>query len=329
MLRGQRFVVGARGGGSSFPAAGKGRTVSGPMPSVVTRSTPAARALSGSAAVRIVAEAVAFRLRGLEMANLAGAVSIALALRLPWTEVAIRTLFAFVLNALVYLNNDWFDAEDDLRAPGRDGAKTRFLAEHMESALAAQVALAGLLVLAALAFDPGLLVALLVGGGTCVWYSRSLKRLPYVDVLAMAAWGVGMPMCGFPLDRMLGWCLALQLGAFAAVYETIQVMRDAPADTIAGIRTSGVVLGVDRTRRLSRALMVVASVLAAAVLHPLAGLASAAALLVPLDGTDVARRWTQVKAIYAAAWLFAIAWIWLTGASAGLLWSIAATPAQP
>lgn len=299
------------------------------MPPVASSTTPAARALSGAAAVRIVTDAIAFRLGSLEMANLAGALSIALALRLPWRDVLFRTLFAFVLNALVYLNNDWFDAEDDLRAPGRDGPKTRFLAEHMESALAAQGALTVLLVVAALTFDPGLLLALLVGGGICVWYSYSLKRLPYVDVLAMAVWGIGMPMCGFPLGSALGWCLALQLGAFAAVYETIQVMRDAPADAAAGVRTSGVVLGVARTRRLSRVLMVVASMLAAALLHPLAGLVAAAALRVPLDGTDVARRWNHVKAIYAAAWLIAVAWIWLTGASAGLLWSVSAAPNLP
>jgi 4-hydroxybenzoate polyprenyltransferase len=294
------------------------------MPSAATRSTIGIRELSGAAAARIVVDAVAFRLKSLEMANLAGAVSIALALRLPWPEVAVRTLFAFVLNALVYLNNDWFDAADDLRTPGRDGPRTRFLAQHMESALAAQGLLLATLIATALVFAPGLLLALLVGGGICVWYSHSLKRVPYLDVIAMAVWGIGMPMCGFPLDRPLGWCLALQLGAFAAVYETIQVMRDAPADAIAGIRTSGVVLGVARTRQLSRALMIVASVVATALLHPVAGLIAAAAVLIPLDGNDVARRWTQVRLIYAAAWLLTIAWIWLTGSSAGLLWSIAA-----
>jgi 4-hydroxybenzoate polyprenyltransferase len=294
------------------------------MPSAATRTTVGIRELSGATATRIVYDAVAFRLQSLEMANLAGAVSIALALRLPWAEVAFRALFAFVLNALVYLNNDWFDAEDDLRTPGRDGPRTRFLAQHMESALAAQGVLLAVLIAAAILFDPGLLLALLVGGGICVWYSRSLKRVPYLDVIAMAVWGIGMPMCGFPLDRTLGWCLALQLGVFAAVYETIQVMRDAPADAIAGIRTSGVVLGVARTRQLSRALMLVASLVAAALLHPVAGLISAAALAIPLDGNDVARRWTQVRLVYAAAWLIVIAWIWLTGSSAGLLWSVAA-----
>lgn len=295
------------------------------MPSAATRSTPALRDLSAAAAIRIVVEAVVFRLRNLEMANLAGAMSIALALRLSWTDVAVRALYAFVLNALVYLNNDWFDVAEDLRTPGRDGARTRFLADHPDSALAAQGALLAFLVVLALVYDTGLLLALLVGGGVCVWYSRTLKRVPYLDVAAMAVWGIGMPMCGFPLDRALGWGLALQLGLFAAVYETIQVMRDAPADALAGIRTSGVVLGVARTRRLSRVLMAVASVLAAVLLHPLSGVVAAGALLVPLDGADVARRWTQVRVIYGLAWLIALATIWWTGRSSGLLWSVAAS----
>jgi hypothetical protein len=41
------------------------------------------------------------------------------------------------------------------------------------------------------------------------------------------------------------------------------------------------------------------------------------------------RRWTLVKLAYAVAWLFACGWIFVTGSSAGLLWSIAATPAAP
>ena len=292
-----------------------------------TRSATSMVERTGLTGFKIVADVVAFRIRNLEMANLAGATSIALALHLPWHEVLYRTAFAFALNAFVYLHNDYVDAADDLQSPTRNTAKTRFLVEHGDAALAAQWGLAALLVTAALAFDLDLLAALVFGGGTCVWYSLKLKHVPYVDVLAMAAWGIGMPMCGFPLASALGWCLALQLGAFAAVYETIQVMRDAPEDAAAGIRTTGVVLGKERTRRLSRALMVLACVFAALFLHPVTGLIAAAALLVPLDGGDIERRWTLVKLVYGLAWLFTCAWIFVTGSSAGLLWSIAATPA--
>lgn len=295
------------------------------MPPSATRSATASVERSSLAGVRIVADAVAFRIGNLEMANLAGATSIALALHLPWAEVLYRTAFAFVLNAFVYLNNDYLDAADDLKSASRNTAKTRFLADHMDAALLAQGVLLVLLVSAALAYDADLLGALLFGGGTCVWYSLKLKRVPYVDVVAMAAWGLGMPMCGFPLDRALGWCLALQLAAFAAVYETIQVMRDARADAAAGVRTTGVVLGQRGTRRLSRALMVVACALAALVLHPVTALLAAGALLVPLDPDHMERRWTLVKLAYGLAWLFACGWIFFTGGSAGLVWSVAAS----
>ena len=213
--------------------------------------------------------------------------------------MAYRTAFAFVLNAFVYLNNDYLDASDDLKSATRNTAKTRFLAEHLEAALAAQIGLLLLLVTAALLLDVELLAALLLGGGTCVLYSRYLKRIPIADVVAMAVWGLAMPLCGFPLGSALGWCLALQLGSFAAVYETIQVMRDAPDDAAAGIRTTGVVLGAERTRLLSRALMLVVCALAALALHPVSALIAAAALLVPLDGGDMERRWTAVKLVYA------------------------------
>ena len=53
------------------------------------------------AALRIVASVVSYRIRKLEMFNLAGAGSIAVALQLPILDIGMRTLFCFVLNALV------------------------------------------------------------------------------------------------------------------------------------------------------------------------------------------------------------------------------------
>jgi len=297
------------------------------MPLATRSAAPAVLERPALAAVKIVAQAVAFRVRNLEMANLAGAASIALALHLPFPEVLYRTVFAFVLNALVYLNNDYLDATDDLKSATRNTEKTRFLAAHMDAARAAQAGLVALLVALALAFDVELLAALLLGGGTCFLYSLVLKRVPIADVVAMAVWGLAMPLCGVPLGSALGWCLALQLGSFAAVYETIQVMRDAPDDAAAGVRTTGVVLGAARTRALSRALMLVACLLAALALHPVSALLAAGALLVPLDGAGgdaMERRWTAVKLVYALSWLFTCAWIYFTGKSSGLLWSIAA-----
>ena len=67
-------------------------------------------------ALRILFDVVVFRLRRLEMANLAGAVSVMLALRLPVSDVVLRTGFALLLNVLAYLTNDYYDLEPSAAA---------------------------------------------------------------------------------------------------------------------------------------------------------------------------------------------------------------------
>ena len=280
------------------------------------------------AGFRILRDVLAYRLRKLEMANLAAAMSIAVVLRLAPLDVVWRTLFAFGLNVLVYLNNDYIDVSLDMQSTGKDVAKTRFLHEHLGAALAVQWGIAGVLVAAAVAYDIGLLAPLVFGGGVCVWYSAYLKRRPYLDVVAMMVWGVAMPACGFPWQSHLGWCMAFELGLFSGVFEAIQVMRDADEDAIEGVRTTGVVLGKARTLTLARVLMVACSAFAALVLHPVAGLLSALALVVPFSPDKVATYWTRVKLIYGATWLFVCTWLFFSGHgtaaahSAGLLWKI-------
>jgi 4-hydroxybenzoate polyprenyltransferase len=273
--------------------------------------------------LKIVAGVVAYRLRKLEMANLAAGTSIAIALHLPWLEVCGRTLFAFFLNVLVYLNNDYVDVGLDLRSSDKDAQKTRFLAEHMSAALYTQWALFGSLLVAALCYDPGLLAPLIIGGAVCVAYSAYLKRRAYVDIPAMMVWGMMMPLCGAPLSSLLGLCLALQLGLFSGVFETIQVMRDADADAAAGVRTTGVALGSARTLWLGRVLMLAASSYALLVMQPVAAGVSALALLVPSHPQRVERYWTHVKMIYGVAWLLICAWVFLQSRSFGLLFSVA------
>jgi 4-hydroxybenzoate polyprenyltransferase len=274
------------------------------------------------AALKIITDVVVFRLRKLEMANLAGAVSIAVALNLPILDIAVRTVFAFFLNVLVYLNNDYVDIELDLSSSDKDAQKSRFLKDNLRSALLAQWVMVGLLAVAAVAYDVGLLVPLIAGGGICAWYSAVLKRRPYVDILAMMIWGVTMPLCGSPVESVLGLCLALQLGLFSGVFEAIQVMRDSDEDAQEGVRTTSVVLGKARTLLLARALMVLSSGYALLVMHPAAAAITALALFLPFDPQRVERYWTRVKLTYGVAWLFTCAFVYFTGHSDGLLISL-------
>lgn len=287
------------------------------------RSEPAAPPLL--VGLRIVTGVVVFRLKKLEMANMAATLAIALSLRLGFVDVAVRLAFAFALNILVYLNNDYIDVEIDLNSTNKDATNSSFLAQNLRAAFWAQIVLLVLLCAGAVAYDPGLLFPLVVGGGICWWYSAILKRRPFVDVVAMVIWGLAMPMCGSPVTRTLGWALAAQLGLFSGVFEPIQVMRDADADAAeADVRTTGVVLGKRWTLVLTRVMMAACTAYAALIMHPLAALVSAAALFVPFTD-DVARYWTRVKMVYGVTWLIICAFVFFQQHSSGLLWAIDAT----
>jgi 4-hydroxybenzoate polyprenyltransferase len=276
------------------------------------------------AALRILLDVIVFRVRRLEMANLAGAVAIMAVLRLPLGEALVRTLFAVVLNALVYLNNDYVDVDLDAQTPDKDRTKVMFLQAHKRQALLLQWALFAVLVAIA-AVAPGLWLALALGAGVCIAYSKWLKHVPGLDVLAMGVWGFAMPLCGAPLDRSLGLLLALQLGLMSAVFETIQVIRDYDADRAAGVRTTAVVLGKPASLWLARGLMLASALYAALVLHPLAGVIAAGALLVPLRESAVDSYWTRIKLISGVAWLCICALTFLTERSHGVLLSVHAS----
>ncbi len=267
---------------------------------------------------RIMLEVAVYRLRRLEMANIAGAAAICVALQLPPGEAALRLAFAFGLNVLVYLNNDYLDLAADLRAPGRDDPKTRFLRPPGPAGLTAQ-ALRVALLLGACPVRPDLLLPLVLGGGVCWAYSARLKATPYADVAAMIAWGGAMPLCGCPPDSALGWALAGWLGLFSGVFESIQVIRDHEADAAAGVRTTAVALGVTRTLVLARVLLAVSAVYGALVVSPWLAALPALAIVIPLDRARVSRTWDQLRVVLGVAFLGAVAWVWWMGETAGVL----------
>ncbi|MGB1012697.1 MAG: UbiA family prenyltransferase [Nannocystaceae bacterium] len=273
-----------------------------------------------AAVFKILSDVLVFRVRRLEMANLAGALSIMGVLGLAVGEVAVRVVFALLLNLLVYLNNDYCDIAWDMQAPSRDREKTTFLGQNMGAAIVAQVLLLTVLIVFGAFYGGGLLLALALGGGVCWAYSSVLKRRPGVDVIAMAMWGVAMPMVGFAPQWVIGWCLALQLGLFSAVFESIQVLRDHDEDRMAGVQTTGVWLGPKRNLWLVRGLIVVAAAYMSLFIHGFLGLVIALAALVPCRAGAVSVYWTRVRMIFGLAWLSACLACYLRGATAGLGW---------
>ncbi|HUT78770.1 MAG TPA: UbiA family prenyltransferase [Polyangia bacterium] len=271
------------------------------------------------AALRILVDVAVFRLKKLEMANMFAAGAIMLALGLAWGEMAVRFGFGILLNLLAYLTNDYYDVDQDLSSPNKDHRKARFLKDHMPAALGAQIFLALFLAALALAWSPGLLVPLVLGAGICWVYSWKLKRLPYLDVLAMIAWGVTMPMVGFPPDSLLGWILVGQLALFSACFESIQVIRDYDEDIASGVRTTAVRLGIPATNVLLRVFMVLSALYAMLLVQRWAGAVLLLALFVPLDRTLVSAYWNRQRLLMGVAWLGLIGWVFWSGSTDGWL----------
>ncbi len=252
---------------------------------------------------KIVADVAWYRLRKFEMANLGATAAICIALHLPGAQFGVRLLFGALLNLLVYLNNDYADRDDDAASLTKDSAKTAFLREHLPAAVRAQLGLLALLVLIAFVHGEGLFLALALGGGVCWAYSTWFKRRPGVDVLAMMAWGVAMPLVAVPPQHSDGWALLLQLGLFSGVFETIQVLRDHDEDKALGVRTTAVVLGPRRTTLLARLLLVGAALYATFTFGWIVGLPAAVAAFVPLDIGGYERSWNRIRALLGLTFL--------------------------
>ncbi len=270
-------------------------------------------------AFKILADVAIYRLRRLEMANLFATVSIMLALSLPLPEAAVRLLFAVLLNLLVYLNNDYYDLTHDLRSQGRDAQKNELLSRHKPVAKYTQWGLAIALALIGRSISWGLVVTLVAAGGICWLYSSRLKRVAYLDVIAMLLAGMLMPLVAFPLDRTLGWCLVAQLGLFSACFQSIQIIRDHPDDLRLGVRTTAVSLGVGKTIFLLRLFIVLAALYAVLFLHQWLGLIAFVALLLPVPRRQVSTYWTRVRLVFGLCWLALVGWLFWTGTSSGLL----------
>ncbi|MBW2457869.1 MAG: UbiA family prenyltransferase [Deltaproteobacteria bacterium] len=260
-----------------------------------------------TAAFRIVADAAVYRLRKREGANLVTSMTLAVALSLPVSDIAYRCLFGVLLNLFVYLLNDCFDVRLDLAAPGRDTERTQFLSEHIGAGWAMVAALAVALGVIGWHHSTGLLVAFVANAALITAYSRVLKRWPVVDLVAMIGWGVTMALVGFPIDSLDGWRFAGLLAILCAVTEAIQVIRDADSDQRAGLRTTAVVLGVDATAWVARALIVGACVYAGLVLNTFLGVLFLVALLVPLRAANAARSWDWFRLVLGPTWLLLLA----------------------
>jgi 4-hydroxybenzoate polyprenyltransferase len=251
----------------------------------------------------VLADVVAYRLRKREGGNLFTSITLALALATPIGDVAYRLVFGVVLNVFIYLLNDCIDVRIDLIASGRDVERTGWLHEHIREAWAMVVFLGASLAVIGAAHSVGLLVTFVANAALIAVYSRWLKRLPVVDILAMAGWGLTMATVGFPLDSLAGWHFAGLLAILCAVTEVVQVVRDRSSDRRAGLRTTAVVLGIGPTVWIGRGLILMAAVYTFLMLNKIVAVVLLSALIIPLGESNAVQAWDRFRMIFGLVWL--------------------------
>ncbi|MCU0689820.1 MAG: UbiA family prenyltransferase [Polyangiaceae bacterium] len=277
------------------------------------------------AALRILRDVIIYRLRKREMANLAASASIMVAISLPWHSVAVRLVFGLVLNLFAYLTNDLYDVEADEVCADRDSTKAAHLRTHRSAAIATLLVLFALLLGIGLATSFGLAITALTCAGLCWAYSARLKCVPILDVATIAACGVAGSMLAFPLDRAAGWLLAMQLGLFAASFQTVQIVRDHDHDAVSGCRTTGVLLGETRTIVLQRGLLVMSALYATIALHTWIGTGMLGVACLRFPPKQASRHWNRIRLALGVAWLAIVTMVRVTGRTHGLLFSVDAS----
>lgn len=255
------------------------------------------------AAWRIASDVAIYRLRKREAANLITSITLAAALGDTPRTLLVRGAFGALLNLFVYLVNDCFDVAIDLKAPGRDSERTRFLADHRMEAWATAALLALALLIAGALAGGGLFLAAAVNIVVIVAYSGWLKHRPLADLVAMGVWGLSMAMVGFAPGRLIGWKFAALLGLLCMVTEAVQVLRDEASDRAAGVKTTAVVLGPALTAKLARGLVLASALYATVALDARVGPMIALGALVPLDPARANKGWDALRVIFGGAWL--------------------------
>lgn len=272
-----------------------------------------------SQASRIVKDVIYDRLR-YDMTNIVASVSIMFLFSFSFFEIFLRTIFSFVLNILVYLNNDYNDIIQDSRTTDNI-EKVTFLARNRNLTFWLQFVIFLALFLLAASLNIELLIPLITGAGSAALYSAQLKKIPIIDILSIGLWSIGMTLVAFPLNKFIGWILAIQLGLFGAALQAIQLLRDLETDKIANVTTTAVYFGKINTIKIAKILILAAALYGVLLLHKYLALGILIAVVIPIKTDNFELYWDQVRLIFGLVWIGTLIWLYHFGSTFGFVFS--------
>jgi 4-hydroxybenzoate polyprenyltransferase len=235
-----------------------------------------------------------------------------------WTNITVRITVVLLVILFVYLNNDYYDVDNDLLTTNNPDRKT-FLLDHLNESLGLQAICVGFALVIAGTYEVGLLLGSLASLSLGWIYSAYAKDIPFFDIVTFAGWGGSILLLSFPVVRLLGWILVGQLVLLTAVSQTIQVLRDQSDDRKASLQTTAVTLGSETTYWLAQLLITASALYGIGFLHQYFGALMVLPLAISFSPDTVNRYWLTVRAVLGIGWVSMLFWVLTYGETFGLL----------
>jgi 4-hydroxybenzoate polyprenyltransferase len=164
-----------------------------------------------------------------------------------WDLLATVLYFTFPANFLIYLVNDWFDADTDLHNTKKDEYESRLSPERAESAMVMLVIVLVLTLLLALGLPSRARLFLLGFVGLGLAYSvppLRLKMRPFLDGLSNVLYALpGFVAFALLSDAAIGWEVGAIALSWNAAMHGFSALPDIEADRRADLQTTAVLFG--------------------------------------------------------------------------------------
>lgn len=267
---------------------------------------------------RVLYRVLIKRLCQLDMKNFFAALSIMLVLKIEFASIFFRSIFSLCLNLIVYLHNDYCDLERDFR---KDSISCSTMIINNNRILTRRLLITGfaLLFLVAILWDFMIVLAVIIGAGTCLIYSAKLKHIPILDIISIFFFGSGMTLIAVADDDYNVIFLVILLGFFASALQAIQLIDDYEQDRSNSLTTTAVFLGKTNTLWLARGWMFLTALYSVALLHRYISLLLFLSPILPLYENEVQDYRKKVILVFGLTWVGILSWLYFYDGYFGLI----------
>jgi 4-hydroxybenzoate polyprenyltransferase len=255
-----------------------------------------------SISYRLLADTAIDRFKRVEANTIITNFLMLLAFNFSIYDILFRMGITVYANVLAYFINDYIDIEIDLAANNKNNKKALFLKQHKHLALVLIICLITTLLIISLIYNQSVCFAVILVFFVIFIYTNELKKRPYLDIIGCFFWGISLPWIALPDVSWNSIKYILLLGLFSSCTEIVQCIKDFEFDKSCGVRTTPVVIGIQKSFIFIRLLFVVSAFYSILVLHHWAG--TLLLLLIFLDTKqEMPKYWMKLRIVFGIVWL--------------------------